>query len=107
MNRKHLSQETFTFIYIYIIEQNTLPPSGSVSPASLPAGTKVTKNPDGSLSIGDKVLPPGTTVKTNPDGSISVQGIVLDIPIDKQTIHRTEIICPNAACLSFVLTRIL
>jgi len=47
------------------------------SPATLPAGTKVTKNPDGSISIGDKVLPPGATVKTNPDGSISVKGDLL------------------------------
>jgi len=43
------------------------------SPCTLPVGTQITKNPDGSLSIGDKVLPPGTQVHTNPDGSISVQ----------------------------------
>merc|ERR1719228_1073027 len=50
--------------------------NGIPGSTSLPAGTKVTKNPDGSVSIGDTVLPPGTTVKTNPDGSISVQGSV-------------------------------
>merc|ERR1719228_1638574 len=47
------------------------------SPTKLPAGTKVTKNPDGSISIGDKVLPPGATIETNPDGTISVKGDLL------------------------------
>ena len=50
---------------------------------TLPPGTKITNNPDGSISVGGKVLPPGTAVQTNPDGSISVKGIVLDIPRDK------------------------
>ena len=51
------------------------------SGSSLSPGTKVTENPDGSISVGGKTLPPGAVVETNPDGSVSVKGIVLDIPL--------------------------
>ena len=51
------------------------------SGSSLPPGTKVTENPDGSISVGGKTLPPGAVLETNPDGSVSVKGIVLDIPL--------------------------
>ena len=47
---------------------------------SLPAGTAVQKNPDGTISVGGKKLPPGASLQTNPDGSVSVTGIVPDIP---------------------------
>ena len=87
--RIYKSQETFTLIQIHMI------PLGSGSPASLPAGTKVTKNPDGTISVGGQVLPPGTSVKTNPDGSISVQGIVLDIPNDIQYIEQNSTVLRN------------
>ena len=69
----------FTHLYLYILNTDTQTPGGSAD-TTLPAGTKITKNPDGSISLGGKVLPPGTSVQTNPDGSISVKGIVLDIP---------------------------
>ena len=49
---------------------------------SLPAGTSVQKNADGSISVGGKKLPPGTSVQTNPDGTLSVSGKVPDIPIN-------------------------
>ena len=49
------------------------------SGSSLPSGTKVTENPDGSITVGGKTLPPGTVLETNPDGSVSVKGIVLVI----------------------------
>ena len=48
----------------------------------LASAGSVTKNPDGSISVGGQKLPPGTEVETNPDGSVSVKGIVLDIPCD-------------------------
>ena len=67
-----LNFDTLTLIY-------TQTPGGAAA-TTLPAGTKITQNPDGSISLGGKVLPPGTAVQTNPDGSISLQGIVLDIP---------------------------
>jgi len=47
---------------------------------SLPPGTTVQKNADGTISVGGKKLPPGTSVQTNPDGSVSITGIVPDIP---------------------------
>ena len=62
-----------------MMNDDTQTPGGSAG-TTLPAGTKITNNPDGSISVGGKVLPPGTAVQTNPDGSISVKGIVLDIP---------------------------
>jgi len=41
----------------------------------------VTKNPDGSISVGGQKLPPGAEVETNPDGSVSVKGDILgDLP---------------------------
>merc|ERR1719369_2616903 len=46
-------------------------------PGSLPAGTAVQKNPDGTLSVGGKKLPPGASLQTNPDGTVSVTG---DLP---------------------------
>jgi len=49
-------------------------------PGSLPPGTTVQKNADGTISVGGKKLPPGTSVQTNPDGSVSITGIVPDIP---------------------------
>jgi len=52
-------------------------------PGSLPPGTPVQKNPDGSISVGGKKLPPGASLQTNPDGSVSVTGGVLaDLPAD-------------------------
>jgi len=50
---------------------------------SLPAGTSVQKNADGSISVGGKKLPPGTSVQTNPDGTLSVSGDILaGLPAD-------------------------
>jgi len=46
-------------------------------PGSLPAGTPIQKNADGTISVGGKKLPPGATIQTNADGTVSVQG---DIP---------------------------
>jgi len=46
-------------------------------PGSLPAGTAVQKNPDGTISVGGKKLPPGASLQTNPDGTVSVTG---DLP---------------------------
>jgi len=52
-------------------------------PGSLPAGTAVQKNPDGTISVGGKKLPPGASLQTNPDGSVSVTGGVLaGLPAD-------------------------
>jgi len=52
-------------------------------PGSLPAGTAVQKNPDGTLSVGGKKLPPGASLQTNPDGTVSVTGGVLaGLPAD-------------------------
>ena len=39
---------------------------------SLPKGTQLQQNPDGSFSIDGEVLPPGTQVQKNPDGTISL-----------------------------------
>lgn len=47
---------------------------------SLPPGTPVQKNADGTISVGGKKLPPGTSLQTNADGSVSISGIVPDIP---------------------------
>merc|ERR1719385_377023 len=58
---------------------------GMLKPASgsLPAGTSVQKNADGSISVGGKKLPPGTSVQTNPDGTLSVSGDILaGLPAD-------------------------
>jgi len=52
-------------------------------PGSLPAGTAVQKNPDGTISVGGKKLPPGASLQTNPDGTVSVTGGVLaGLPAD-------------------------
>merc|ERR1719270_433876 len=54
--------------------------STSTNGAALLTGS-VTKNPDGSISVGGQKLPPGTEVETNPDGSVSVKGDILgDLP---------------------------
>ena len=53
----------------------------------LAAGTEVTHNPDGSVSVGGQVLPPGATVETLPDGSVCVKGSVLDIPKPELIYH--------------------
>ena len=74
------SRKLLTGLYIYTLTLIYTQTPGASAATTLPAGTKITKNPDGSISLGGKVLPPGTAVQTNPDGSISVQGIVLDIP---------------------------
>ena len=55
----------------------------------LASAGSVTKNPDGSISVGGQKLPPGTEVETNPDGSVSVKGIVLDIPCRHTSKHLT------------------
>merc|ERR1711970_264422 len=53
------------------------------TPGSLPAGTKVQKNSDGTISVGGKKLPPGASLHTNPDGSVSIEGGILgDLPAD-------------------------
>jgi len=46
-------------------------------PGSLPAGTPVQKNADGTISVGGKKLPPGTSLQTNADGSVSISGDIL------------------------------
>merc|ERR1719187_1551298 len=46
-------------------------------PGSLPAGTQIQKNADGTISVGGKKLPPGASIQTNADGTVSIQG---DIP---------------------------
>eukprot|EP00092_Neocalanus_flemingeri_P003118 GFUD01003335.1.p1 GENE.GFUD01003335.1~~GFUD01003335.1.p1 ORF type:complete len:1336 (-),score=318.00 GFUD01003335.1:265-4272(-) len=46
-------------------------------PGSLPPGTSIQKNSDGSISVGGKKLPPGASLQTNPDGSVSIAG---DLP---------------------------
>jgi len=46
-------------------------------PGSLPPGTPVQKNADGTISVGGKKLPPGTSLQTNPDGSVSISGDIL------------------------------
>merc|ERR1711970_746905 len=52
-------------------------------PGSLPTGTAVQKNPDGTISVGGKKLPPGASLQTNPDGTVSVTGGVLaGLPAD-------------------------
>jgi len=52
-------------------------------PGSLPAGTAVQKNQDGTISVGGKKLPPGASLQTNPDGTVSVTGGVLaGLPAD-------------------------
>jgi len=57
--------------------------SNQGTPGSLPAGTKVQKNSDGTISVGGKKLPPGASLQTNPDGSVSIEGGILgDLPAD-------------------------
>jgi len=45
---------------------------------SLPPGSPIQKNSDGTISVGGKKLPPGVSLQTNPDGSMSISGIVPD-----------------------------
>eukprot|EP00092_Neocalanus_flemingeri_P066676 GFUD01081262.1.p1 GENE.GFUD01081262.1~~GFUD01081262.1.p1 ORF type:complete len:1085 (+),score=306.25 GFUD01081262.1:146-3400(+) len=52
-------------------------------PGSLPPGTSIQKNSDGSISVGGKKLPPGASLQTNPDGSVSIAGgILAGLPAD-------------------------
>merc|ERR1719153_1250261 len=44
---------------------------------SLPAGTPIQKNADGTISVGGKKLPPGASIQTNADGTVSIQGDIL------------------------------
>jgi len=46
-------------------------------PGSLPAGTPIQKNADGTISVGGKKLPPGASIQTNADGTVSIQGDIL------------------------------
>jgi len=48
-------------------------------PGSLPPGSPIQKNSDGTISVGGKKLPPGVSLQTNPDGSMSISG---DLPTE-------------------------
>ena len=61
---------------------------------SLPPGTPIQKNSDGSISVGGKKLPPGASLQTNSDGTVSITGIVPD-KIEDMNCWKGKLTCKN------------
>merc|ERR1712106_1064145 len=66
-----------------LVNGNTNGMSVPGMPGSLPPGTPIQKNSDGSVSVGGKKLPPGASLQTNSDGTVSITGDILaGLPAD-------------------------